>query len=495
MNMFWLDYDLDECAKMYVDKHVVKMPVEFAQLLSTVNRLEGLNEGYRLSHINNPCRIWASQSLENWLLLRELARAVGREYTYRYGKVHKSIEVIESLTIPNLPRKGVTQPPLCMPYVYKDYSDVIQSYRNYYVGDKYYFASWKNRETPRWFDSMLKQVSEYHRNMIDEELNSEEKQIIRNLISDIRQELKHSEKGLFIKVNCEGELSTVNGFIKLENSFLFSRNCDIKVYYEGIGKRNKLFSTFFDREILGECYITKHNKQFSKFLDDDVLIENILTNLLFNPNRRRILKMSHNEGVGISKNVLGELLSLYCRKSSSIVEVNPLGLFKEIEYFPSYFKDFTKEELNGKCCVAYDSKDTSVNEILTALACRKITGEAFIYGNTPDGYLGYIERAELLSASVRDKGFYYNSYNKYPKSIKRIYQEELTIEESDVSKGHYLLSNSVITLFVRAEDDKSVQIFTVTGQNNKVEYLPIVKNFSLYEYCMSVIANHSESIR
>ena len=489
MNMFWLDYDLDECAKMYVDKHVVKMPVEFAQLLSTVNRLEGLNEGYRLSHINNPCRVWASQSLENWLLLRELARAVGREYTYRYGRVHKSIEVIESLTIPKLPRRGVTQPPLCMPQVYKDYSDVIQSYRNYYVGDKYYFASWRKRETPRWFDCMLQQVNEYHRNMIEEELNSEEKQMVKSLTSQIRQELKHSEKGLFIKVNCNGDVSTVEEFDKLNKDFLFSRTCDIRVYYEGVGERNKLFSTFFNREILGDCYITKHRKHFSKFLEDDVLIENILTNLLFNPNRRRILKMSHNEGVGISKNVLGELLSLHCRKSSSIVEVNPLGLFKEIEYLPSYFKDFTKEELNGKCYIAYDSKDTSVNEIVTALACKTVTGEAFIYGNTPDKFLGYIERAELLSASVRDNGFYYNSYNKYPKSIKRIYQEKLIIEDCDRNKGHYLLNNSVITLFVRAEDDKSVQIFRVVDSNNKVEYLPIIKDFSLYEYCMNVIAN------
>ena len=29
--------------------------------------------------------------------------------------------------------------------------DVIQSYRNYYMGAKSGFTTWKNRETPSWF--------------------------------------------------------------------------------------------------------------------------------------------------------------------------------------------------------------------------------------------------------------------------------------------------------------------------------------------------------
>jgi hypothetical protein len=37
-----------------------------------------------------------------------------------------------------------------MPDEYK-VKDVIQSYRNYYIGAKKSFVSWKNRDVPYWF--------------------------------------------------------------------------------------------------------------------------------------------------------------------------------------------------------------------------------------------------------------------------------------------------------------------------------------------------------
>ena len=35
MNLFYLDEDLDKCAEYHVDKHIVKMPLEAAQLMCT----------------------------------------------------------------------------------------------------------------------------------------------------------------------------------------------------------------------------------------------------------------------------------------------------------------------------------------------------------------------------------------------------------------------------------------------------------------------------
>ena len=35
MNLFYLDEDFDKCAQYHVDKHIVKMPLEAAQLLCT----------------------------------------------------------------------------------------------------------------------------------------------------------------------------------------------------------------------------------------------------------------------------------------------------------------------------------------------------------------------------------------------------------------------------------------------------------------------------
>jgi hypothetical protein len=35
MNLFYLDKNLDRCAEYHVDKHIVKMPLEVAQILCT----------------------------------------------------------------------------------------------------------------------------------------------------------------------------------------------------------------------------------------------------------------------------------------------------------------------------------------------------------------------------------------------------------------------------------------------------------------------------
>jgi hypothetical protein len=154
MNIFILDYDVKKCAQYHVDKHVVKMILETAQLLSGVHWVSGGNAPYKLSHKNHPCAIWARESLTNYLYLCELGLELSKEYTYRYGKKHKSQEVIEWCIVnkPNIVDKGFTEPAMAMPDEYKVKS-VVESYRNYYLGAKSGFASWKNRETPEWYNN------------------------------------------------------------------------------------------------------------------------------------------------------------------------------------------------------------------------------------------------------------------------------------------------------------------------------------------------------
>jgi hypothetical protein len=41
---------------------------------------------------------------------------------------------------------------MAMPDEYK-VMDVVQSYRNYYMGAKKSFAVWKNRKVPEWFSN------------------------------------------------------------------------------------------------------------------------------------------------------------------------------------------------------------------------------------------------------------------------------------------------------------------------------------------------------
>jgi len=156
MNIFVLDRDVRKCAEYHNDKHVVKMILESAQLLCGVHHMVEENTDevpYRLSHKNHPCSIWARENISNYLWLCELGLELCKEYSYRYGKRHKSQDVIEwCLTNPpSLPEEDFTEPPKAMPEEYK-VNDVVQSYRNYYIGDKKYFLKWKKREVPSWFN-------------------------------------------------------------------------------------------------------------------------------------------------------------------------------------------------------------------------------------------------------------------------------------------------------------------------------------------------------
>jgi hypothetical protein len=159
MNIFFLDFDVKKCAKFHCDKHVVKMILETAQLLCSAHHVtihdtihDTIHVPYKLSHKNHPCSIWVRESLSNYLYLCELGLALGEEYTYRYGKTHKSIEVIQWCLSnrPNIKDIGFTTPPLAMPDEYK-VDSVVESYRNYYKGAKSTIVSWKNREKPVWF--------------------------------------------------------------------------------------------------------------------------------------------------------------------------------------------------------------------------------------------------------------------------------------------------------------------------------------------------------
>jgi hypothetical protein len=153
MNIFLLDKNLEKCAQYHVNRHVVKMILESAQLLCSVHHICGeLEPPYKLAHKNHPCSIWCRASLTNYLYLCELGLELSKEYTYRYNKHHKSTDVIQWClnNLPNIPDIGFTPPALAMPDQYK-VDDFVQSYRNYYIGEKKGFATWKNREIPSWF--------------------------------------------------------------------------------------------------------------------------------------------------------------------------------------------------------------------------------------------------------------------------------------------------------------------------------------------------------
>ena len=151
MNIFYLDKEPRLCAQYHVDKHVVKMILETAQLLSTTHWMSGSEGPYRQTHKNHPSAVWARSNKSNYTWLCELGMELCKEYTHRYGKTHKTQQHIEwlSINIPNIPDGEFAQPTLAMPEQYKS-EDHIKSYQLYYVKDKSHLHSWKKREIPEF---------------------------------------------------------------------------------------------------------------------------------------------------------------------------------------------------------------------------------------------------------------------------------------------------------------------------------------------------------
>jgi hypothetical protein len=197
VNIFYLDRDPVKCAEYHVDKHCIKMILEYAQLLSTAHRvLDGVEviekkmvHGslpirwrntkkwklldsretllYSATHINHPSAVWARQNKDNYCWLHSLLCELCKEYTYRYGKTHKCQEIglVDKLAIVpyNLSDAKFTQPTPAMPDDCKVPGDSLQSYRNYYVMSKSHLWSWKgkinSRTQPQWFIEMVEPLS------------------------------------------------------------------------------------------------------------------------------------------------------------------------------------------------------------------------------------------------------------------------------------------------------------------------------------------------
>ena len=178
MNIFYLSKDPVQAAEWMVDRHVVKMILESAQLLSTAHRiLDGretvgksasgrnvkrwiLSDArepvlYDATHINHPSAIWARQSVENYNWLSDHFYALMNEYTHRYNKQHKCYgELSYMLSSPphNLKEYDMTAMPSAMADEYKISDDPIVNYRNYYKIGKARMHKWKNRQPPEWIN-------------------------------------------------------------------------------------------------------------------------------------------------------------------------------------------------------------------------------------------------------------------------------------------------------------------------------------------------------
>jgi hypothetical protein len=176
INIFYIETDPYKAAQSMVDRNVVKMILETAQLLSTAHRiLDGTEyigksvsgqknvrrwllsdeletKLYSATHVNHPSAVWVRQSLNNYNWLYCHFEGLLNEYTRRYGKVHKCNGMKEFLIKPpkNIPTGYFTSPTCAMPDEYKISKDAVENYRYYYNVAKKHLHSWKNAPTPDW---------------------------------------------------------------------------------------------------------------------------------------------------------------------------------------------------------------------------------------------------------------------------------------------------------------------------------------------------------
>jgi len=161
MNLFYLDEDPTIAAQLQCDKHVVKMILETAQMLSTAHReLDGDDVPdvlYKRTHKNHPSSKWVRESEANYQWAYRHFIALCDEYTHRYGKTHLTDRKLR--TVLWHPPRGIqydslapTPPPQCMPDEYK-HADTVTAYRAYYQSpEKQRIATWnKCRPAPEWF--------------------------------------------------------------------------------------------------------------------------------------------------------------------------------------------------------------------------------------------------------------------------------------------------------------------------------------------------------
>jgi len=191
MNIFYVHKDPVVSAKMLIDKHVVKMIIESAQMLSTAHRLldgeqyedktkagrrikrwrlsNKVNEDiiYKASHIKHPSTVWVMDNVLHYNWLYKHMIALNDEFKLRYNHTENHMTIRKLGEILRNPPKNIpinkisTDPTPAMPDECKIPGDVVGSYRKYYVMKKREMASWKEPAViPDWYVEGIEKQNE-----------------------------------------------------------------------------------------------------------------------------------------------------------------------------------------------------------------------------------------------------------------------------------------------------------------------------------------------
>jgi len=147
VNRFLIDHHPDAIAKQLCDQHIVKMPLEEAQMLCTSlwHHAPFYAEAwdlYKPVHQKHPCTLWAMETRAN----------------FKYAKWHGAGKHSQAIAggIDLIPEGQLTPHPQC----FSGHDDLktdeywpIMAYRAFYVVDKSRFARYnKGRSKPSWME-------------------------------------------------------------------------------------------------------------------------------------------------------------------------------------------------------------------------------------------------------------------------------------------------------------------------------------------------------
>ena len=162
MNRFIIEDTPHKIASSLCDQHVVKMPLEEAQMLCTTlwhhaPDYAEEHDLYKPVHQKHPCTLWAMENRLNYQWAFTLYDAMLGEYGKRYHKIHGASKHYTALFngikfVPDW-KNFLTPHPQCFSghdQLKTDEVFPILAYRRFYIVDKSRFARYKYTEKPTW---------------------------------------------------------------------------------------------------------------------------------------------------------------------------------------------------------------------------------------------------------------------------------------------------------------------------------------------------------
>jgi len=183
VNLFYLDRDTDRCARYYCDRHIVKIPIEIAQILSKIHHILKTDINYEKIYKNSsvvkptlgPYR-WTLESLDNYTWTCKLGISLINEYKFRYGKEeHKTEKILIHLleNPPTIPQKGPTRFILTNKVDMFQYisEDPVVCARYNYAELKCNNDKWSKRKPPEWYIDLKKKIKKKKEKLIQKILD------------------------------------------------------------------------------------------------------------------------------------------------------------------------------------------------------------------------------------------------------------------------------------------------------------------------------------